>query len=60
MSDIDDIDRQVIELLRADGRMPTKAIARTVGLAETTVAARLRQLREERGDTEQDPPCSPA
>ena len=48
MPPIDDIDRKLIELLRIDGRTPTRALANEIGVSETTVASRLRQLRDEK------------
>lgn len=48
MANIDHIDLALIEALREDGRMPNKTLARRLGIAETTVASRIRQLREER------------
>lgn len=43
---IDDLDRKIIELLREDGRAPNKLIAAKLGVSETTVAIRIRSLRE--------------
>jgi len=44
--ELDDTDNAIIELLRADGRMPYRAIAREVGVTESTVRARVRRLEE--------------
>jgi Lrp/AsnC family transcriptional regulator, regulator for asnA, asnC and gidA len=43
---IDDVDRKIIELLREDGRMPNKLLAAKLGVSETTIAIRIRSLRE--------------
>ena len=44
--DLDEVDKGVIRLLRSDGRMPYRAIARELGIAEATVRARVRRLEE--------------
>jgi DNA-binding Lrp family transcriptional regulator len=44
--DLDEIDKGVIRLLRSDGRMPYRAIARELGITEATVRARVRRLEE--------------
>ncbi|TDG15140.1 Lrp/AsnC family transcriptional regulator [Seongchinamella unica] len=44
--DLDDTDHGIIALLRADGRMPYRAIARELGITEATVRARVRRLEE--------------
>jgi DNA-binding Lrp family transcriptional regulator len=44
--ELDEADDAIIALLRADGRMPYRAIAREVGLTEATVRARVRRLEE--------------
>ena len=44
--ELDEIDQAIIELLRADGRMPYRAIAREVDMTETTVRARVRRMEE--------------
>lgn len=44
--ELDGTDEAVIELLRADGRLPYRAIARQLGLTENTVRARVRRLEE--------------
>jgi DNA-binding Lrp family transcriptional regulator len=46
MIELDDVDYAIIELLRADGRLPYRAIARELSLTETTVRARVRRLEE--------------
>jgi Lrp/AsnC family transcriptional regulator, regulator for asnA, asnC and gidA len=47
-SAIDDIDFKLIALLRKDGRMSTRELARALALTEATVRARLRRLEETR------------
>ena len=37
-------DRQLLRLLRQDARLPTAALARALGVARTTVVARLQRL----------------
>jgi DNA-binding Lrp family transcriptional regulator len=44
--DLDEIDKGVIRLLRSDGRMPYRAIARELSITEATVRARVRRLEE--------------
>ncbi len=44
----DDIDLQIIDILRADARTPYTEIARRLGVSEATVRRRIRSL-EERG-----------
>jgi len=44
--ELDDTDYAIIELLRRDGRMPYRAIARELGVTEATVRARVRRLEE--------------
>ena len=44
--ELDDTDNAIIALLRADGRMPYRAIARELGLTESTIRARVRRLEE--------------
>ena len=44
-SDLDEIDRQILRALAADGRLTNKAIAARVGIAESTCAYRMRALR---------------
>ena len=41
---IDELDRQLVERLRADGRESNRALARTLRINEVTVATRLRRL----------------
>lgn len=43
---IDDLDRKIIGLLRQDGRAPNSDIAAKLGVSETTIAIRIRSLRE--------------
>ena len=44
---IDEFDRRLLALLREDGRMSTAALARSLGVARTTVVERMKRL--ERG-----------
>ncbi len=44
MTGLDETDRRLIELLRADGRMAFRALADTLDLTESAVRARVRQL----------------
>ena len=44
--DLDDTDHAIIDLLRQDGRMPYRAIARALDIAENTVRARVRRMEE--------------
>jgi Lrp/AsnC family transcriptional regulator for asnA, asnC and gidA len=46
MVELDDTDYAIIELLREDGRLPYRAIARELSLTETTVRARVRRLED--------------
>ena len=48
MPTLDDIDRRLIEELRKDGRTPNKTLAGRLGISETTVASRLRQLHDDK------------
>jgi DNA-binding Lrp family transcriptional regulator len=41
---MDSIDRHILELLRSDARLPLKTIAGAVGLARSSVAARIGRL----------------
>jgi Lrp/AsnC family transcriptional regulator, leucine-responsive regulatory protein len=43
---IDDLDRKIIDLLREDGRAPNSFLATKLGVSETTIAIRIRSLRE--------------
>ncbi|MFC5909945.1 Lrp/AsnC family transcriptional regulator [Streptacidiphilus monticola] len=40
------VDRAILRLLAADGRMPNNAIAEAVGIAPSTCLSRIRALRE--------------
>lgn len=42
--ELDAIDRAIVRLLSADGRMPNNAIADTVGIAPSTCLSRIRSL----------------
>ncbi len=44
--ELDDVDNAIIALLREDGRMPYRAIAKSVGVTEATVRSRVRRLEE--------------
>ena len=44
--ELDDTDQRIIALLREDGRMPFRALARSLDLTENTVRARVRRLEE--------------
>ena len=43
---LDETDQAIIELLRSDGRMPYRALARELSLTEATVRSRVRHLEE--------------
>lgn len=45
-SPVDQVDRSLVRLLERDGRMSNSALARAVGLAESTCLVRVRSLRE--------------
>ena len=47
MRNMDDVDREIIALLRADARMPVAALAARLRVARGTVQNRLRRLEEE-------------
>ena len=44
--ELDETDEAIIGLLRTDGRLPYRAIARQLGLTENTVRSRVRRLEE--------------
>ncbi|MCZ7661533.1 MAG: Lrp/AsnC family transcriptional regulator [Thermoleophilia bacterium] len=46
-SDLDRFDREILRLLRDDGRRPNADIARAIGVSEPTVRKRLDRLRED-------------
>lgn len=46
--ELDQTDHRIIALLRDDGRLPYRSIARELGLTEATVRARVRRLEESR------------
>lgn len=48
MIDLDELDRGVLAILRADARATNRQLARELGVAESTAHARLRRL-EDRG-----------
>ncbi|NIK55632.1 Lrp/AsnC family transcriptional regulator [Kribbella shirazensis] len=43
---LDEVDRKLVQLLTADGRMPNNALAEAVGIAASTCLTRVRSLRE--------------
>ena len=49
MAEIDDIDLRLIELLQKDARTPQHELAKTVGLAASSVNERIRKLGERGG-----------
>jgi DNA-binding Lrp family transcriptional regulator len=44
--ELDETDHAIIALLRKDGRLPYRAIARELDIAENTVRARVRRMEE--------------
>lgn len=46
MTQLDPIDRRILEILVADARIPLTDLARAVGLSKTPVAQRLKRLEE--------------
>jgi len=44
---IDTVDSQMIQLLQKDGRISNIAIAKKIGIAESTVRTRLKRLIDE-------------
>ncbi|WP_033287884.1 Lrp/AsnC family transcriptional regulator [Amycolatopsis jejuensis] len=44
---VDDIDREILAVLRTNARMPVSEIARRVGLSATPVARRIERLENE-------------
>src|SRR5690606_1565024 len=47
LTDMDAIDRRILDLLRADARLPLKTIAGAVALARSSVAARIARLESD-------------
>lgn len=43
---LDDLDRSLLALLRADGRAPVAALARDLAVSRATVTARMERLQE--------------
>jgi DNA-binding Lrp family transcriptional regulator len=43
---LDEVDRELVRLLTADGRMPNNALAEATGIAPSTCLTRVRSLRE--------------
>ncbi|CCB68067.1 MULTISPECIES: Lrp/AsnC family transcriptional regulator [unclassified Hyphomicrobium] len=48
VASLDDIDRRIVSLLQADGRMPFSHIAREIGVTEKTARSRVLDLIEQR------------
>ena len=48
MSQLDEISTNILEVLAKNPRTPNNAIAKAVGVAEATVATRLRQMRDDK------------
>ncbi|MDE0511948.1 MAG: Lrp/AsnC family transcriptional regulator [Gammaproteobacteria bacterium] len=46
MSELDNISKKILEMLREDPRIPNNVIAKRAEIAEATVASRLRQMRD--------------
>lgn len=46
LHELDDVDRQIIAVLRRDGRATNQDIARTLNMAAATVSARVRRLEQ--------------
>ncbi len=44
---LDDLDRDIIAALRADGRVSNRKLARELGVNEATVSSRIRRLSDE-------------
>ncbi|GAB2536930.1 Lrp/AsnC family transcriptional regulator [Brachybacterium huguangmaarense] len=44
---LDDLDRSLLALLRADGRMPVAVLARELGISRATVTARMDRLQRD-------------
>lgn len=45
-ADLDEVDQRIVALLREDGRMPYRALARALDLTEATVRSRVRRLED--------------
>lgn len=46
MRETDDLDRQLLSLLRADGRMPVAMLARELGVTRATITSRMERLTQ--------------
>jgi len=46
MSELDEIDRQLLSLLKANARTPTTTLARQLNTARTTIIARIQRLEK--------------
>ena len=44
--DFDHTDQRIVDSLRADGRMPCRALAKALGITETTARARVKRLEQ--------------
>lgn len=47
MSDLDKIDRRILEILQADGRIANVELAERIGLSPTSVGERIKRLQRE-------------
>ena len=45
--EVDELDQQIIDLLRANGRASNQEVARALGVTAATVGARIRRMEEE-------------
>jgi DNA-binding Lrp family transcriptional regulator len=45
--ELDDLDREIVEVLRLDGRTSNREIARRLGIAEGTVRTRIKRLEDQ-------------
>lgn len=45
-AELDETDHRIVSLLRRDGRMPFRAIAKELGMTESTVRGRVRRLED--------------
>jgi Lrp/AsnC family transcriptional regulator for asnA, asnC and gidA len=45
--ELDDLDREIVEVLRLDGRTSNREIARRLGIAEGTVRSRIKRLEDQ-------------
>ena len=47
MSNLDDVDYQILKILKEDSRTPFTEIATTLGVSDSTIHVRLKKLRDE-------------